>query len=46
MANIDHQIVISAPQQPDRRPEKCFTREPPSHLSYIAGTCESGTDAA
>jgi hypothetical protein len=41
MANIGHQIVISAPQRPDRRPEKCLAREqPPSHLPYIAGTCE------
>jgi hypothetical protein len=41
MANIDHQIVIIAPQRPDRRPEKCLTREqPPSHLPHIGGTCE------
>jgi hypothetical protein len=31
MANIDHQIVISAPQRPDCRPEKCLTREQKRH---------------
>jgi hypothetical protein len=41
MANINHQIVIIALQRPDRRPEKCLTREqPPSYLLHIGGPCE------
>jgi hypothetical protein len=35
MANIGHQIVISAPQRPDRRPEKCLARERPTQSSTV-----------
>jgi hypothetical protein len=41
IVNIGHQIVISAPQRPDRRSGKCLMREqPPRSPTHIAGTCE------